>query len=71
MPELDVIVPLMMEMLNDHASLILGISGAVPEFPEIDFKIVLKIRKSVACVGRFGFDLIHSNACEIDVIGRL
>ena len=47
-----------------QASLISGISGVVPEFPEINFEIVPKIRKFVACVGRFGFDLIHSNACE-------
>ena len=47
-----------------QASLILGISGVVPEFPEINFEIVPKIRKSVACAGQFAFDLIHFNACE-------
>ena len=47
-----------------QASLISGISGAIPEFPEINIKIVPKIRKFVACAGRFGFDLIHSNAFE-------
>ena len=48
-----------------HAgSLISGISGAIPKFSEINFEIVPKIRKFVACAGRFGFDLIHSNACE-------
>ena len=34
-------------MPDKQASLISGISGAVPEFPEINFKIVPKIRKSV------------------------
>ena len=31
------------------ASLIFGISGAVPEFSKINFEIVSKIRKFVAC----------------------
>jgi hypothetical protein len=31
--------------------LISGISGAVPEFSEINLEIVPKIRKSVACAG--------------------
>jgi hypothetical protein len=32
-----------------QASLILGISGAIPEFFEINLEIVPKIRKFVAC----------------------
>ena len=34
-------------LTDGHASLIPGISGAVPEFPEINFEIVPKIRKYV------------------------
>ena len=51
-------------LCHEIASLILEISGAVPEFSEINFEIVPKIKKFVACAGQFGFDLIHSNACE-------
>jgi hypothetical protein len=37
--------------IHHQASLISGISGAVPEFSEINLEIVPKIRKSVACAG--------------------
>jgi hypothetical protein len=38
-------------MVHEQASLISGISGAVPKFPEINLEIVPKIRKFVACAG--------------------
>ena len=36
-------------IIHRQASLISGISGVVPEFPEINLKIFPKIRKFVAC----------------------
>jgi hypothetical protein len=38
-------------MSNGQASLNSGISGAVPEFSEINLEIVPEIRKSEACAG--------------------
>lgn len=43
----------------------LAINSVVLDFSNINFKIVPKIRKSVACAGRVGFDLIHSYAPKI------